>query len=291
MISDPTVVFNSLPDDSLSSDSSSSSPPEETGPTLSQEAGPTLSQEVGPTTLQGAHSAALDSSRPVFLSQSMSSFVDTLLLTDHDNNNWSHLPLIYAHASTSIKQYYDHIGRVFTERGSTNQYAIVDIVTSSAPKFQSQICFKFYDTSIFPSPPSLDDLYEYEEISSFLSDSTYQVLSKPFLYLKRRLNQFKACKAKALPNIPLSISQARQHAYATEFMAALDDELLSLRTMDCYRHYFGDASNIPKGRLINSKIIFDIVYNPDGTFKSLKLVYLLEVISYNKLTLITLLQL
>ena len=61
MISDPTVSFNSLPDDSLSSDSSCASP-EEAGPTLSQEVGPTFSQEVGPTLLQGANSAALDSS-------------------------------------------------------------------------------------------------------------------------------------------------------------------------------------------------------------------------------------
>jgi len=37
--------------------------------------------------------------------------------------------------------------------------------------------------------------------------------------------------------------------------------------MGCYRHYFGVAINIQKGRLINSKIIFDIVYNPDWTFK------------------------
>ena len=62
--------------------------------------------------------------------------------------------------------------------------------------------------SIFPTPPSLDDLYEYEEISSFLPDSTYQFISKPFPYLKRRMNQAKACKAKAIPTIPLSVAQA-----------------------------------------------------------------------------------
>ena len=33
---------------------------------------------------------------------------------------------------------------------------------------------------------------------------------------------------------------------------------------------FGDALTIPKGRLVNSKIISDIVYNPDGTFKKFK---------------------
>ena len=81
------------------------------------------------------------------------------------------------------------------------------------------------------------------------------------------MNQAEARKSKAIPTIPLPVAQARQHQYATEFMNALDDELLSLRQMECYRHFFGDAITIPKGRLINSKIIFDIVYNPDGTFK------------------------
>ena len=77
------------------------------------------------------------------------------------------------------------------------------------------------------------------------------------------MNQAKARKAKAIPTIPLSVAQAQQHQHATKFMNALDDELLSLRQMGCYRHYFGDALTIHKGRLINSKIIFDIVYNSD----------------------------
>ena len=57
-------------------------------------------------------------------------------------------------------------------------------------------------------------------------------------------HQAKACKAKAIPTIPLSVAQARQHQYAKEFTEALDDELLSLRIMKCYRHYFGDALTI-----------------------------------------------
>ena len=143
VISDPTVALNiSLPDDSLSSDSFSTSP-EEVRPTLSQEVGPTLSQEVGPTLLHGAYYDAFDSSRSVSLSQSMSSYIDTIQLNAHDYDNWTHLPLPYAHAPKLVKPHYDSIGRLFTERGSTNQYAIVDIVTSSAPKFQNQICFKF----------------------------------------------------------------------------------------------------------------------------------------------------
>ena len=160
MISDLTVAFNiSLPDDFLSSDTSSASPGE-AGHFLSQETGPTLSQEVGPTLLQCASSDAFDSFRTAFLSQSMTSYVDTIQSNSHDNDNWSH-------ASKLMKLHYDNIGRLFTERGSTNQYAIVDIVTSSAPKFQNQIFFKFYDTSIFQTPPSFDDLYEYEKIPSF----------------------------------------------------------------------------------------------------------------------------
>ena len=32
-------------------------------------------------------------------------------------------------------------------------------------------------------------------------------------------------------------------------------------------HFFRDVNSIPKGRSINSKIVFDMVYNPDGSFK------------------------
>ena len=84
------------------------------------------------------------------------------------------------------------------------------------------------------------------------------------------MNQAKACKAKAIQTIPLSVAQARQHQYATEFMEALDNELLSLRKMESYRHYFGDVLTIAKGRLVNFKIIIDIVYSSDGTFKKFK---------------------
>ena len=59
-----------------------SASPEEAGPTssnLSEEARPVLSKEVGPTPLlQGANSGAFDSSRSVSLSQSMSSYVDSI---------------------------------------------------------------------------------------------------------------------------------------------------------------------------------------------------------------------
>jgi len=87
-----------------------------------------------------------------------------------------------------MKPHYANIGQLFTKRGSTNRYAIVGIVRSSATEFNYQIYFKFYDTSIFSTPPSLDDLYEYVEFSPFLSDSNYQLTFKSFPYLKRQMN-------------------------------------------------------------------------------------------------------
>ena len=53
-------------------------------------------------------------------------------------------------------------------------------------------------------------------------------------------------------------------------MHALDDELLSFRNMECYRQYLQNPLAIPKGRLINSKIVIDIKFNPDGTIKKFK---------------------
>jgi len=143
-------------------------------------------------------------------------------------------------------------------------------VSLSVPAFQDQICVQFYYMSIFLAPSSLDDLYEYEEIFSFLSDFNYQFTSSPFSYLNRFLNQIKICLSKTIQTIPMYVSQARQHKFANGFIQAFDDELLCLRNMECYRHYVGNQLAILKGRLINSKTIFDITFNSNGTFKKFK---------------------
>ena len=53
-------------------------------------------------------------------------------------------------------------------------------------------------------------------------------------------------------------------------MTALDEEVSSLWGMSTW-NAFGDYPKlIPPGRLIGSKIVFDIVYSPDGTFKKFK---------------------
>jgi len=99
MISDPKVAFNTLQSDDFFSSDTPSSSLEEVGPTslnltvtqsveevrstFSKEAGPTSSSKVGPTLLQGTNSA-FDTTRSVSLSQSMSSYVDTLQSVSDD---------------------------------------------------------------------------------------------------------------------------------------------------------------------------------------------------------------
>ena len=40
--------------------------------------------------------------------------------------------------------------------------------------------------------------------------------------------------------------------------------------MNTWKEFTGDPKAIPKGRLISSRVIFSIIYNPDGTFKKFK---------------------
>ena len=127
-----------------------------------------------------------------------------------------------------------------------------------------------YERQYASSSPSLDDLYEYEEIESVLKDTQYEFTSPSYKYLKRRINQLKTRQTHVVPSIPLSVQQARQHKHAAGFMLALDEELRSLSNMSTFKEFLGDPASIPKGKLIHSKIIFDIVYNPDGTFKKFK---------------------
>jgi hypothetical protein len=188
----------------------------------------------------------------------------------NDLHRWSHISLPYSSAPSSVRPKYDNIGRNFTDLSLNTTFQITDICISSAPDFKELYTFKFYDTSIFSTPPSLDDLYEYEEIDSFLQDSNYRFDSSPYPYLRRRVNQLIAQKRLQIPTIPLSVDQAKAHEHAQGFLSALDEEISSLWTMSTWKDFSGDLKSIPPGRLIGSKILFDIVYNPDGTFKKFK---------------------
>ena len=187
-----------------------------------------------------------------------------------DINCWTHSSLSYQQAPKYLRPAYDNIGRKFTDLNLDIQFEITDICRSSAPNFKTSYTFKFYDTSMFPSPPSLDALYEYEQVDSLLQDTNYRFDTKSFPYLRRRVIQLKTQKKLGIPTIPISIEQAQRHEYSTEFMSALDEEVSSLWGMSTWKAFGDDPKTIPLGRLIGSKVIFDIVYNPDGTFKKFK---------------------
>ena len=70
----------------------------------------------------------------------------------------------------------------------------------------------------------------------------------------------------------MEYAQAMAHPGAPGLKAALLDELKSLSPPEhnTWDEFLGTAKDIPKGRLISSKAIFSIVYNPDGTFKKYK---------------------
>ena len=86
----------------------------------------------------------------------------------------------------------------------------------------------------------------------------------------RRANMLKVKREINISDEPMSIAQAIAHPYADHFMGAFADEIASLNDMSTWRKFFGDASDIPKGLLLSSKVVFSIVYNPDGTFKKFK---------------------
>jgi hypothetical protein len=230
----------SIPDDSATT------PMLEEGGPIPDEGGP-IPEEGGPTPLSFLPDTALDAV-----------------------NSWKHTPLTYQDAPKYLHPSFNNIGRKFTDLALDTQFEIVDICKSSAPDFKTIYTYKFYDTSIFATPPSLADLYEYEHVETFNQDSNYRFDTKSYPYLRRRVNQLKAQKKLGLPTIPLSVEQAQKHKYSHEFMTALDEEVSSLWGMSTWKAFGDDPKLIPSGRLIGSKIIFDIVYNPDGTFKKFK---------------------
>ena len=65
---------------------------------------------------------------------------------------------------------------------------------------------------------------------------------------------------------PVSVAQVLRSEHADNFMAALNLEIERLLSMGTYEEFLGDISTIDRGRLLSSKCIFDIKYEPDGTF-------------------------
>ena len=70
--------------------------------------------------------------------------------------------------------------------------------------------------------------------------------------------------------MPMFIASALRHPNAAEFMVAFTAEIASLQDMNTFIPYLDNINLIPKGSLLSSKAIFNIVYNLDGTFKKFK---------------------
>ncbi len=76
----------------------------------------------------------------------------------------------------------------------------------------------------------------------------------------------------AVTDKAMTYMQAMAHPEASGLKTALLDELKSLSPSEhnTWVEFLGREKDIPKGRLISSKAIFSIVYNPDSSFKKYK---------------------
>ena len=188
---------------------------------------------------------------------------------------YSYVPLSVDKASASIKFTFAHINSSFLEKITNTTYFITDIVNLSSPDISKTPCLKFYDMSLYKSPPKDNDSYEYESISEFFSDKNYVLTNtnnsptRPNARI-RKINMLKAKLDFNIGDSPMSISQALKHKYSNEFMQAFSDEITSLKDMKTFTEYLGNSSDIPKGSLLSSKAIFSVVFNPDGSFKKFK---------------------
>ena len=75
------------------------------------------------------------------------SFPDEIL------SSFSYVPLSIAKASAATKFAFAHINSSFLEKDTNTTYLIKDIVNLSSPGISVTPCLKFYDTSLFKSPP------------------------------------------------------------------------------------------------------------------------------------------
>ena len=91
--------------------------------------------------------------------------------TEENSIIYSYVPLSIDKAPASIKYAFSHINSKFIEKITNTTYFITDIVNLSSPEISKTPCLKFYDMSLYKSPPKDNDSYEYESISEFFSDT------------------------------------------------------------------------------------------------------------------------
>ena len=163
-------------------------------------------------------------------------------------------------------------------RSARTQFRITGIylVTPNDTTLDPTYCYRFYDLHAYPhAPPCLDD-YEHEPCQQVLDDANH-IFASPVSAAQRRANKV---GTRGVTDKAMEYAQAMAHPEAPGLKAALVDELKSLSPNEhnTWEAFLGKKKDIPKDRVISSKAIFSIVYNPDGTFKKYKLTLLLVVI-------------
>ena len=146
------------------------------------------------------------------------------------------------------------------------------ITQTTRTTLETTYCYRFYDLYAYPqAPPCLDD-YKHEPCHQVLEDANY-IFAPPVSAAQRRANKVHAVATRGVTDKAMTYIQAMAHPEAPGLKTALLDELKSLSPSEhnTWVEFLGREKDIPKGRLISSKAIFSIVYNPDGSFKKYKL--------------------
>ena len=172
--------------------------------------------------------------------------------------------------SKSVKPFLRYVDHDFRDTSARTQFRItgVYLATPNDTTLEPTYWFRFYDR---PQPPTSIDDYEHEPCHQVLADTTY-VFTAFVPAAQCRANKVRAVSTRGVSDKAMSFGQVMAHTEAQGLKAAPIDELKSLSPSqhNTWVEFSGNKKDVPKGRLISSKAIFSVVYNPDGTFKKCK---------------------
>jgi hypothetical protein len=173
----------------------------------------------------------------------------------------------------SVKPFLSYVDRDFRDTSARTQFRItgVYLVTPTDTTLDPTYCYRYYDLRAYPHAPTCLDDYEHEPCHQVLDDANY-IFVPPVSAVQRRANKVHTVATRGVTDKAMTYMQAMAHPEAPGLKAALIDELKSLSPSEhnTWVQFLGSEKDIPKGRLISSKAIFSIVYNPDGSFKKYK---------------------
>ena len=151
-------------------------------------------------------------------------------------------------------------------------YRIHDIVRVTSSSSFTTLCLQFFDVSSNLTPPTDSSLFDYQPIQQFFADKNCIINNNNsnIALPTRKLRRKNMLNAKINSNVSQMPMFILRHPNAADFMAAFASEIASLQDMHTFIPCTDNVNLIPKGSLLSSKAIFNIVYNPDGTFQKLK---------------------